>query len=142
MTALSDPLLQVFASGGNDEFAVLYAAHGQHVIGEVLHFSAAAFHEDYFQAIVGVQMHVGGGEDVFVRVMLNFVEPIREMGAVVVVDHRKRGDDGLVAVNFIGDQAIANQIAESFGAILVAASGNPAIELFEQVFFDGNAGPG
>jgi len=107
-----------------------------------LDFSAAAFQDDYFQAIIGVEMHVSGGENVFVRVMLNFVELIREMGAVVVVDHGKRGDDGFVAVNLVGDQAIANQIAQSFGAILVAVRGNPAIELIEQVFFDGNAGPG
>jgi hypothetical protein len=65
MAALSRRLLQVFASGGDESFAVLYAAHGQHVIGEVLDFSAAAFHDHYFQAIVGVEMHLGGGDDVF-----------------------------------------------------------------------------
>jgi len=57
---------QVFSRRGDNELSVFDPAHAQHLVGEPLYFSAAPFHDDDFQTIVVIQMHMRSGQNALV----------------------------------------------------------------------------
>src|SRR5271167_4360250 len=73
--------------------------------------------------------------------MLELGELVRQIRAMMVVDHRKCCHDLPVAVDGLRHQALANQVAYRLGAVPVTTPGDHPIELLQQVFFDGNPGP-
>ena len=70
------------------QLSVLNASQTQHAVGELLQITATALHDDDLQTVVMVQMDMGRGEHLVVRVVLNFDEFVGEIGAVMIVDHR------------------------------------------------------
>lgn len=101
----------------------------------------SADHED-FKAIVVIQMHVQGGEDVVVVIVLDGVEFFAEQTDVMVVD-KGDGADYIGVGRFPGlfDEVVADQVAEGFGAVGVSAPPDALIELFQKIAIDGNANP-
>ena len=67
-------LLKVLSRSRQNEFAVFNTPHGQHMVREVFDRIAAAFHDDYFEAVVGVEVNVSGCQNISVGVMLNLIE--------------------------------------------------------------------
>lgn len=61
------------------------------------------------------------------------------MGAVVVDEGDGAYDRGIGRGGALGDETIADEIAEGFGAIGVAAAGDGAIELCEESGIEGDS---
>ena len=61
--------------------------------------------------------------------MLEGSQPLAEVGGVVVVDQRERADDWLVGIDRLGQQSLADEVADCLGSVLVAALGEQAVEL-------------
>ena len=65
--ARSDHLAKTFPCAGQNQFPMLDASHGDHVVRKMFDLPALAFHDDDFQAVICVQVNVRGGQDVSVR---------------------------------------------------------------------------
>ena len=83
-----------------------------------------------------VEVDVGGGEDHGAGGVLGFRELLGEVWDVVVVDEGESADHGFVGVDVLCKQGIADKIADGLGAILIAAAGDEAIKLLEEIFFE------
>lgn len=132
--------LEVFAGGGEDELAELDAAEGEHAVGEVLEGRAAAFHDDHLEAVVVVEVDVGGSEDHGAGGVLDLGEFLGEVWDVMVVDEGECADDGLVGGDVVGEEGFADEVTDGLGAVFVAAAGDELVELFEEIFVERNAG--
>ena len=86
-------------------------------------------------------MDVGGGEDHSAGGVLGFRELLGEVWDVVVVDEGEGADHGFVGVDVLCEQGVADEIADGLGAVLIAAAGDEAIKLLEEIFFERNASP-
>src|SRR5437764_1129462 len=89
-----------------------------------------------------IQMDVQGGEDRMVEVMLYAGQFLIQHADVVIVNQSNGTDD--MAVGRFPDllhELVANQIAESLGAVRVAALADQAVELVQQFRIDGYANP-
>ena len=87
-----------------------------------------------------VEMHVQRGQDQMKMIVLHGGEPVRELAHVVIVDQRERADDQ--AVRLLGgffDEGFADEVAEGFGTVGIAAFLDVLVEFGEQVGIDGYA---
>ena len=66
-------LAQRLAGGGQHQFAVFDAPHGEHVVGQMFDLAAAALHDHHFQTVVVIQMYVLGSEHVAMGLVLETI---------------------------------------------------------------------
>ena len=102
---------------------------------------AAALHDDDFEAVVVIEVDVGGGENHSAGGVLGIGQLLREIRSAVIVDQRQGADDRLVRVDVVGKKRLADEIADGLGAVFVAASCDQAVKFFEEIFVERNAGP-
>ena len=86
------------------------------------HFRRSAAHHQDLQAVVVIQVHVQGGEDRVMEVVLDIGEFLVQQAHVVIVDQGD-GAHHLAFGRFPGllDQLVADQVAERLRAVGVAA---------------------
>ena len=119
---------------------MLDAFGGDQRIGQLLHLRGFAANQDGLHAIVVIQVHVHARHDGGVMEVLQVVELVEQKAGMVVVDE----GDGPVHFrpgrgrDFI-DQLVADEVAESLGTVGIAAPGNQAVELLEQVCINGDS---
>lgn len=77
-----------FAGSRHHQLSVMHTAQAQNVVSQLLQVATVTLHDDHFQTVVMVQMDMGRGEHLVVRVVLNLDEFVGEIGAVMIVDHR------------------------------------------------------
>jgi len=98
----------------NHQSSMLDAPQTQQLITEPPDLSAPPLHDDDFQAIAVVQVHVGGGEHLRRGVMLGVDKFFGEPGPVMIVHHRQSAHDDLVFVHRLLYQVLANEVANGF----------------------------
>ena len=129
-------------SNRHDEAAVLDAFEADEAFGEALDVGGGAVDDQHFEAGVVIEVGVAGGDDQVVVLVLEAGELVGDAVGVVVVDEGDSADDGGVGGGgAFGDEAVANEIAEGFRAVGVAALLDEAIELVQKVGVDGYANP-
>jgi hypothetical protein len=89
-----------------------------------------------------VVVNMGRRNHTAVRVVLDFVQLVREIGPVVVINHGKRGNYLFVLVDRLRNQALANQVSDCLRTVLITTLGDQSVELSKQLFFEGNPGSG
>ena len=91
---------------------MLNAAQPQQPVRQLVDAFAATLERQNLQAVVVVQMHVHGRDNLVGVVVLHLVQTARQIAGMVVIDHGERTDDLLVgcAHLLLGDRG-ANQIA-------------------------------
>ena len=88
--------------------------------------------EDLETGIV-IEVGVTGGDDQVVVLVLEAGELVGDAVGAVVVDEGDGADDGGVGGGgTLGDEAVANEVAEGLRAVGVAAAGDGAVELLEE----------
>ena len=70
------------------------------MISKASDVSAPALHDDHFQAVVMVQVHMGGRQNLAGGVVLGRDQPLRKVRPVVVIDNGDRPYDDFVLVSF------------------------------------------
>ena len=95
---------------------------GDEFIGDFADHPRLAAHQQYFQAIVMVQMHVYGRENHVVMVVLDVRERGLEMRLVMVLDQGNGARD-VFAAEFLPvfDQMIANHVSDGQRPVVVAS---------------------
>ncbi len=129
--------------GGNGQFAVADTLGANEAIGDGADLAAGAFENEDLQAVVVVEVDVESGDDGIVVFVLHPGELLAERADVVVVDEGECADDrsgGRLTV--LSDELIADQIAEGFGAVGVAAALDVTVEFLDEIGIDGHADAG
>ena len=100
--------------------------------GEMLHLAGFASQQDDFQTGIVIKMSMKRGDDNVVMVMLKIRKFLGKHAGVVVVDQRHRSDNRRLRSRDGGPhQAVANEIAERLGAIIVPLPCDELIKTFE-----------
>jgi hypothetical protein len=87
-----------------------------------------------------VQVGVTGGDDQIVMLVLKLGELFAYAVRMVVIDQGDGShDNGVRSGGSLADQAVANQIAKSLGAVGISAPAHPLIELLEKIGIQRNA---
>ena len=73
-------------------------------------------------------------------VVLGLGQLLGEFRAMVIVHHGESRHDRLVAADLLGDERIADEIAQSFGTIAITTFGDQFVKVLQQFLFDGNPG--
>ena len=109
-------------------------------VGQFLYFFGFAAKHDHLETAFMIQVGMQRGDDHVMMLMLEVGELLGQEAGVMVVDESDGADHKGVGSNDSGaDQAVANQIAESFGAVLVTFVRNEAVEAAKQFGIDGYA---
>lgn len=126
--------------GHQMQTAVAHPGLGHHRLGEGLHLGRRAAQDHHFDAVIVIQVGVGGGHRQRVVGVLHVGQPQRELALVVVVDVAQGGDARPVRLGLGAGLAHvgAQQIAEGFGAVGVAALGDEGLEGIGQIIVQGN----
>jgi len=125
------------------KFAVLHAAGADQYVRNVGDVGAFPFHNDHFQAVVVIQVDVGGGDDVPEETVLDPIQFFGELPGVMAVNKAENAYGRFIPVlPFLPDQLFPHEITEGFGAASVSFPLNERIELIQQVRFDGDAKTG
>ena len=88
---------------------------------------------DHLHAVVVVEVHVQGGDDVFAEVVLHLREALGELAHVVVVDEGEGGHGGAVGLEVGLDERAAHEVAQGLGARGVAPARDERVEAVQQV---------
>ena len=132
-------VFQVFAGVCQDEFSQFDSAQRQHTVRDPLNVLASPLHDDYFQAVVMVEMDVSSREDHCACRMLNLGQLLREIRNMMIVDKRQSADHWFVRFDDLGQKSFPYEIADCLGAIFVSASGNQPVKLMQEIFIERNA---
>ena len=93
---------QACAGVGQDKFPQLDSAQSQHAVGHRLQVFAPALHDDDFQAVIVIEMNMGGRKDHCARGVLHLSQFLRQIGNVMVVHKGQRAYHLLVRFNDFG----------------------------------------
>ena len=107
-------------------------------IRHLLDFGPFALHDQHFQAVVMVEMHVHARQYKFMKSVLDVDEFLRKRRHVMIVNERDRSHCLLVLIPLLPDQIVANQIAERLGSIRVLLPRNMPIEVIQEMMIEGN----
>ncbi len=123
----------------HDQTSVLHALQSNQPAREFLHLRGLAVHNEDFQAGIMVQMRVTGRHHQVVMCVLQFGQLFRYAVGVMIEYQRDCANDSRSRVcRLLGNQAIANQIAEGLGTVRIAEPADEIIEAFEKVGIEGN----
>lgn len=88
---------------------------------------------DHLGAVLVREVHVGGGENAGVVAMLDLDQAIRELTRLMVVNQRNGANDLMLLVRpLLLDEALANEVADEFGAIGVLTGLHQPLEALGQ----------
>ena len=87
-----------------------------------------------------IQVDVRGGQHFAFGVVLRLDQLLRELRAVVVVNHGQGSHHRAVFFHVLGHGVVPHQIANGFRAVLVAFLMNDAIKPLQQIAFERNTG--
>ena len=108
----------------------------------LLHGARFAAHDDHFQAVVVVQMHVESGKDGPVILVLEVHQFVAQHPDVVVVDQGDRAyDAGFRGFRHFLDEFVAYEVTERFRTVGIPALLDVPVELFQEIGIDGYANP-
>ncbi len=139
---VSAGLRQIRIGRTHDQLAVLHAFDADQAIGQFLYLSELALHDYHLQAHVVVEMGMHGRDNDFVILMLQLHEFVREKPGMMIVNKSYGADhEGLRRLQTGSVQAVANEVAESLGAIAVTLGNDVAVKPFQQIRIEGNADP-
>lgn len=121
---------EVFAGGGDGEFAVFDAFGGQQGIGHLPDAVGASPHREHFEAVVMVEMHVQCRNDQVAMIMLNVGEQFQQVWLVVVVDQCD-GTRNFAAAELllILDELGAHHVGDRLGTVFVSFGADQLIEV-------------
>lgn len=118
----------------DDESPMLHTFQADQTSSELLHLSSFAMDNEDFQAGIVIEMCVTGRNDQFVMGVLKFGELLGNSVSVVVIDERDGADHRRTRTcRLLGNQPIANQIAEGLGPIRIPEAGDEMVEALEEV---------
>jgi hypothetical protein len=122
------------------EAAVLHAFQSNEAPSELLNLPGFSADNEDFQAGVMIEMRVTGRNHQLVIRVLNFGQLLRHPMGVMVVDECDCADyDCIRSSRLLYDQAIANQIAESFRPVGISQPGDELVEAFEKIGIECNS---
>ena len=120
----------------NIDLTVTHTAFGNHGFTKTPHPGRRSAQKRGFQAIVMVQMHVGGDHHHIMVFMLELDQAFGQIASVVVEHIGKTGHTkfGLVLLQIDFRQLLAQQITHGFRPVLVAALLHQLVKLLRQTF--------
>jgi hypothetical protein len=117
---------------------MLDAFHADESIRHLLDLGPFAFHDQDFQAVIMVEMHVHARQHEFMKSVLKIDEFLRERRHVMIVNERDRSHRLLILIPLLSDQIVPNQIAERLGSIRVLLPRNVPIEVIQEMMIEGD----
>ena len=128
------------AGRGHGEPAAQDALYRGYLVGEPLQVPELPLADQDLHALVVVEVHVDGGVDHALVVVLDVGELVAHGGDGVVVDHDDGADHPLVVVLPLGlGEGVAYQVPDRLRSADVALLGDRFVELFEQLRFQRDA---
>ena len=110
--------LEAFLGGGARELAVLHAAKTQKLVCQFVDAFAVALQSENLKAVVVIEVHVHGRDNLVREIVLDGVEPAREIAGVMVVDHRERAYDlGIGGAQLVLYKGRTDKVADGLGAV-------------------------
>jgi hypothetical protein len=122
----------VLTSARDHHAAVLDAARAKDLIPETLQIAAPALHNNHFQAVMVVQMHVRNRQHFASGAVLKIDQLFRQANPVMVVNQRQRSDHDPILVSLLADQVFPDEVTDRFGAVLIPFSADGPIEAGEE----------
>src|SRR5208337_266068 len=111
----------------------------QDAISQALNLPTSAFQDDHFEAMVVIQMHVRGRQNLACRLMLGLNQLGGEIRLVVVVNHGQRSHDHLVLLDRLFYQILANKVPYGLRPVLISPAVDGRVELLEKLPFQGES---
>jgi len=112
-------------------------------VGNLLDGAGLTAHDQNFQAIVVIEVHVQSGEDGAVEFVLQVDQFIAQHAYVVIVNQRDGAHHAAIGgLGHLLDELVADQVAEGLGSTGIAALFDEAVEFVEEVGIDGDADAG
>ncbi len=122
--------------GGRYELAVLNSLGGDQLTRDFVHFIGSTSNDDHLQTVVFVQMNVQTGVDYNLCFVLHICQEVAQAMNPVVINQRHDADDFAISLtDFLLNQVVTNQVANSFRARLIALTPDASIERFKQIIF-------
>jgi hypothetical protein len=120
--------------------AVAYAALCNDVIGELLHFRAAAFEERHLEAAVMIEVYVECRLREVMAVVEAARQPLGKIAHLMIVDIDQRGDAGPRTADFDGRllQPGSGQVTDCLRPIGVPARAHETVNLCGEVIVNRN----
>ena len=119
------------------QFPMLYAFDADEPIRDSPNIFCFPPDRQNFQAVVMIEMHMHGGDNLLIEIVLNRSQNAAQIPNVMVINDGHRTDGiGFVIFPLFMDQFIADEITDCFGAVGVISLLDKAIEFFEQMIFD------
>jgi hypothetical protein len=126
--------MQPLAGGGHHQLSVLDSLDADQFVGDPAHVAHLAANDEYFQAVVGVEMDVQRGDDLVVVGVLLLGKLVGEVADVVVVDERHRADSLLfLLLQLQLDLGCADQVPDRLGPVRVSFLLDQFVEVLEQL---------
>ena len=86
-----------------------------------------------------VQMHMQGGDDDVMLVVLHLGQAAGQVVLVMVIDQGQRACALAVGLlPLLGHKGLADEVTDGFGAVAVALDGAQGVERFQQLFIQRN----
>ena len=121
---------------------MLDALRADERVGDLAHRGGLAANHQNFEAVVVVEVHVQRGKNHVMEIVLDVGELFVQIPYVVVIDQGDGANHAALG-RFPGffDELVANEIAEGFRPVGIAALSNEAVELIEEVRVDRYTNP-
>ena len=127
-------------SDRHDETPVLHAFQTDQSAGEFFHLGRSSVNDKDFEARFVIEVGVACGDNEVMVGVLESGQFIRDAMRMVVVDQSDgTHHDGLRACGSLGNEAIADQIAEGFGTVGISQTRDEMIESLKQIRIEGNS---
>lgn len=130
----------VSGMGGNglgrahDKPPMLHAFCADKTVGQLLYILRGPAKYDDFEATLVVEVGMQSRNNYFVVLVLEIGELLRQKAGVMVVDKGDRAhDERVCGDHYRAYEAITNQIAKGFRAVVVALVGDEGIKAAQQV---------
>jgi hypothetical protein len=121
------------------KLAVLDALDADQRIRDFLNLRALPLHDQDFQAVAMIEMHVHAREHERVKSVLNGNEFLCQRRYVMIVHERDRPDRLLILIPFLPDQIISDKIPERFRSVRVLLPRNMTVEIIQEMMVERNA---
>ena len=100
---------------------------------QLLDLGGLALDDDDLEAVVMIEVHVGGADRLYVVAMLGVHDAVHQITLMVVVDDGEDSHDGFATcVPLLDDELLADQVPDKLRSGGVSAGDDPRVEFIEQ----------
>jgi hypothetical protein len=124
---------QIMAGAGDCKPTVLDTFGGDQRIRKFFDPGRVSAHDNDFQTIIVVEMHMERSNDAFAVIMLQISERLLQVAFVMIKDERNRARNLMVAVMLMMlDEMAADHIGKRLGAVVIAFLPRHHIEIAQK----------